>query len=640
MAVIAVVLFHFRPQWLPGGFAGVDVFFVISGFLMTGLIFKGLENNTFSVLRFYMARANRIIPALAVLCLVLLVFGWFYLTPLDYRTLGKHITSSVSFLSNFAYWRESGYFDSASHQKWLLHTWSLSVEWQFYIVYPLVLLLMKRFMNLRTMKYALLVATLAAFAFSALTTWRWPDSSYFLLPARAWEMMMGGVACLFPLHLAEKNKWRLEALGFALIVLSYVFISKDNLWPGYLAMIPVLGTFLVIQANRNNSWLTANPVSSWLGKCSYSIYLWHWPLVVGLNLFNVTSVPFILAGIAASLVAGTLSYYLVEKHKLTIPPLSFKSLVLFKPAIITVVMAVTAVFVFKANGIKTRVNDGVVLAESARAPASYQYCFAETKKGNPDGYCVFHDTKTVDRTVKNKVKAIVVGDSHASSLVLSVVESLNKQTDDGDVVFYGHPVCLAISGMTLNKDPIYTRTCDIYAQNLDAVLNRYPDAKVIFANRLSVSFFGYNESFEDQKLKHIAYYQKLDDINANALDLKQRYNDMIDYAATTHEVYIVKPIPEQGVNIPQAVARSLMYNREQPRALSTAQYLQRNDFVLNMLQEIAQRSDVRLVDPVDLLCQDQSCAYSSEQKLLYYDDDHLSPWGASFVHSAFDKVWQ
>lgn len=132
-AVIAVVLFHFNSAWSPGGFAGVDVFFVISGFLMTSIIFRGIEQNSFSVIKFYIARANRIIPALALLCFVLLVGGWFYLTPVEYKALGKHAASSVSFVSNFIYLTEAGYFAASSHEKWLLHTWSLSVEWQFYI---------------------------------------------------------------------------------------------------------------------------------------------------------------------------------------------------------------------------------------------------------------------------------------------------------------------------------------------------------------------------------------------------------------------------------------------------------------------------------------------------------------------------
>ena len=170
IAVVAVLLFHFNPSWMPGGFAGVDVFFVISGFLMTGIIFRGIEQENFSILKFYVARANRIIPALALLCLVLMIFGWFYLTPFDYRILGKHVASSIGFLSNVMYWREAGYFDAASLEKWLLHTWTLSVEWQFYILYPLILVAMRKFLSIKTMKLILLVATVLGFIFCVFST--------------------------------------------------------------------------------------------------------------------------------------------------------------------------------------------------------------------------------------------------------------------------------------------------------------------------------------------------------------------------------------------------------------------------------------------------------------------------------------
>ena len=280
IAVIAVVLFHFNASWMPGGFAGVDVFFVISGFLMTGIIFRGIEQDNFSILKFYVARAKRIIPALAVLCLVLLVFGWFYLTPLDYRALGKHAGSSMGFLSNIIYWRESGYFDAASHEKWLLHTWSLSAEWQFYIIYPLVLIAMRKFMSLKAMKATVLVGTVLGFIFCVVATYKWPNPAYYLLPTRAWEMMIGGVAYLYPLKLAENRKKIFEWGGLALIILSYIFISKENLWPGYLALIPVFGAFLLIQAQRNDSIVTGNIIFQSLGKWSYSIYLWHWPITV------------------------------------------------------------------------------------------------------------------------------------------------------------------------------------------------------------------------------------------------------------------------------------------------------------------------------------------------------------------------
>ena len=286
IAVIVVVLFHFNPTWMPGGFAGVDIFFVISGFLMTGIIFRGIEQHKFSVLNFYIARANRIIPALSMLCFALFVFGWFYLTPLDYKALGKHIYGSISFLSNVMYWRESGYFETASHEKWLLHTWSLSVEWQFYLIYPIILVGISKFISLDKMKTVILLGMVIGFAFCVFATYKWPDPSYYLLPTRAWEMMVGGVAYIYPFNIKSKLKIQLEWLGLLLIIASCYFISKETPWPGYLSLLPVLGTFLIIQAQRNDSIITNNIIFQKIGTWSYSIYLWHWPIVVAIYYFH------------------------------------------------------------------------------------------------------------------------------------------------------------------------------------------------------------------------------------------------------------------------------------------------------------------------------------------------------------------
>lgn len=252
IAVIAVVLFHFNSSWAPGGFAGVDVFFVISGFLMTGIIFRGIEKEDFSVLKFYLARANRIVPALTLLCVVLLICGWYFLTPSDYKTLGNHAISSIAFLSNFIYYLGSGYFDADSHEKWLLHTWSLSVEWQFYVIYPLLLLALRKFVSINKLKIAVVVATIFGFTFSAWATYKYPSASYYLFPMRAWEMMAGGIAYLYPIYLSRSNRRLVECIGIALIIASYLLISSDDLWPGYLAIFPVLGSFLVIQADRKS----------------------------------------------------------------------------------------------------------------------------------------------------------------------------------------------------------------------------------------------------------------------------------------------------------------------------------------------------------------------------------------------------
>lgn len=377
-AVIAVVLFHFNASWMPGGFAGVDVFFVISGFLMTGIIFKGLENNNFSVLNFYVARANRIIPALAALCLALLVFGWFYLTPLEYKALGKHAASSVGFLSNVIYMREAGYFDAASHEKWLLHTWSLSVEWQFYIIYPLALLALKRIFSLKTLKSLIIVATVIGFMFSVYTTYKWPSASYYLFPMRAWEMMLGGVAFLYPIKLQESNKKLVEILGLILIVGSYIFITGDDPWPGCLALFPVLGTFLVIQTQRNESIITGNIVFQKLGAWSYSIYLWHWPFVVAIYTFSLPS-QYIYIGMTSSVLLGYLSYKYIERIKF---PRSFPSLLgcfKCKPIYIAGVVGVLGSLTFIKNGVDERfkltAQEEEIMNQLVMAYRSNGYCF-------------------------------------------------------------------------------------------------------------------------------------------------------------------------------------------------------------------------------------------------------------------------
>ncbi len=191
--------------------------------------------------------------------------------------------------------------------------WSLSVEWQFYILYPLVLVAMRKFMSIKTMKLLLLVGTGLGFVLCIIATYKWPNPSYYLLPTRAWEMMLGGVAYLYPLTLQESRKKIIEFVGLFLIIGSYFLISSENLWPGYLAIFPVLGAFLLIQANRNNSIVTNNLVFQKLGTWSYSIYLWHWPIVVTIYIFSLSEL-YTYLGILLSIFLGFLSYQYIEKN--------------------------------------------------------------------------------------------------------------------------------------------------------------------------------------------------------------------------------------------------------------------------------------------------------------------------------------
>lgn len=342
-----MLLFHFQPSWLPGGFAGVDVFFVISGYLMTGIIVSGLQQQSFSLIRFYIARANRIVPALAVLCLTLLLFGYFYMTPWEYRALGKHTGASMGFVSNIVYWMEAGYFDAASKEKWLIHTWSLSVEWQFYLLYPLMLMVIAKIASVNAIRLTLVVATVAAMLLSIVSTELWPSASYFLLSARAWELMLGGIAFLYPMQLSSGYKRALEGCGVLLIAVSYLLFSAENAWPGYLALVPVLGSFFIIQAQRENSFLTNNIVFQKIGASSYSIYLWHWPIAVLGYSFDL---PYWLAiGGTLSVVLGWLSYKYIESlHFAKRSKLSELPKVI--PVYMTIVTAILGAWVFISHG--------------------------------------------------------------------------------------------------------------------------------------------------------------------------------------------------------------------------------------------------------------------------------------------------
>jgi peptidoglycan/LPS O-acetylase OafA/YrhL len=320
IAVIAVLLYHFNPAWLPGGFTGVDIFFVISGYLITGIILRSLHKGSFSLLAFYNSRARRIIPALAALCFLLLLSGWFYLLPKDYSELGKHIAASLGFFSNIVYWSEAGYFTASAHEKWLLHTWSLSVEWQFYMLYPLVLLAASRVMAVRNLRWLIAGGCLAGLGLCVFASFRWPEPAFYLLPTRAWELLVGAVACVFPVRLHALQQRALEGVGLVLMLASFFVLSPQDVWPGYLALLPVLGTLAVIMAARQDSWLTSNPFSQWTGKLSYSLYLWHWPVVVFMSYAGyLNKTPDLILGIACAFALGLASYQLIEQSSPATP---------------------------------------------------------------------------------------------------------------------------------------------------------------------------------------------------------------------------------------------------------------------------------------------------------------------------------
>lgn len=358
VAVMVVLLFHFGVPGFAGGFVGVDIFFVISGFLMTKIIFDGLERGSFSFFHFYLSRARRIIPALAVTVLAVLALGWLLLSPAEYRSLGKHAGGSLAFISNLLYWQEAGYFDAASHEKWLLHTWSLSVEFQFYVLYPILLVAAGKVLGRAHLKF--FVAGLAALslALSVYASKAWPEASFFILPTRAWELLAGGLVYLYPLKVTQQRSRMLEGGGIIMIVASVALFSSENIWPGWLAMVPVFGAVSLLIASRKASIFTANRGSQILGNASYSIYLWHWPVVVLLSYFGLlTNFLWIVVGVLASIALGYGSFRYVEGLAGKGGRYSSVSFTQLKIAFMVGAVGLFGSFIFLANGYPGRMTE-------------------------------------------------------------------------------------------------------------------------------------------------------------------------------------------------------------------------------------------------------------------------------------------
>lgn len=358
IAVMAVVAFHAFPNWLRGGFIGVDVFFVISGYLISGIVANGLEQGTFSFSDFYQRRVKRIFPALFLVLAACLAVGWCALMSDEYKVLGKHIAGGSVFVSNFILQKEASYFGAAAESKQLLHLWSLAVEEQFYLVWPLVLwIAFKRKWNL------LLVSVLAACASFYLNIRQSGidlTADFYSPQTRFWELMFGSaLACaarrmpMLPKEGAAMLSNVLSLAGLAMLAGGFWLLDKEAGFPGMWALVPVLGAVLVICAGPD-AWGNRVVLSSralvWIGLISFPLYLWHWPLLSFLRtvLSETPSVQLRLAAVLLSLALAWLTYRFVEV------PVRFGLFGRKKIALLATLVGVTGI-----AGLQVYVRDGI-----------------------------------------------------------------------------------------------------------------------------------------------------------------------------------------------------------------------------------------------------------------------------------------
>jgi peptidoglycan/LPS O-acetylase OafA/YrhL len=286
LAVIPVILFHAGFEYFRGGFVGVDVFFVISGYLITSIIINDLENKEFSLLNFYERRARRILPALFFMMFISIPFAWLLMTPIQMKDFSQSLVAVSFFVSNILFWLETGYFEADAELKPLLHTWSLSIEEQFYIIFPIFLLFIWRFFR-NNVFLVLSALALASLVFSEWSTRNFLSASFYLAPARMWELLIGSLAALYLQKREVKKNNLLSTLGLIAVVYSIISFDQSTPFPSLYTLVPVLGVLLVVIYGSKETLigsLLSNKLLVGIGLISYSAYLWHQPLLAFVRL--------------------------------------------------------------------------------------------------------------------------------------------------------------------------------------------------------------------------------------------------------------------------------------------------------------------------------------------------------------------
>lgn len=611
IAVLSVVIFHFVEEKLPGGFIGVDVFFVISGYLMTSIIISKFDKSRFSLMEFYLARANRIIPALAFLCASLLLIGFFTLSPVEYSKLSKQAASSALFISNVIYYLESGYFSESSLENWLLHTWSLSVEWQFYLIYPIVLAALNKILTRHKLKVVIVVTTLLSMLLSGWLTQKNPSLSYYILPTRAWEMLVGGLAFLYPIKKLQPLSKILALLGVLLISVSCFIFSEKTNWPGFSALVPVAGAYLIIIANQSSNTLLNNKLLQPLGTWSYSIYLWHWPLVVFIHKNNLDEA-YALVGFSLSIALGYLSYRFIETINFNSKIQSNKALLTNKPLVCAVLIALIGSLSFFTNGF------------IQRAPVAYQNLVEDVEASPFRNKC--HTNKYRDPSeaceyfVKGNTTWATFGDSHSVELAYALSKKL-KATDEG-LKHFSFSGCRPSYG----KNDDYSKCAKWYNSSIEFIANEPMIQNVVFVHRYSYQLVGGS----NKTYPHLGNLK----FDNKSIELLQNIDRAIHkLASSKRRVYVLYPIPELPSHVTKLIDSELSVNGDLVSIEGTERswFEKRNEVIINHFKSTDYPDNVVLINPAHYFCGSEACFSTKGGRSLYFDDNHVSNYGASLI---------
>ncbi|MFJ3482529.1 acyltransferase family protein [Pseudomonas sp. NPDC090202] len=618
LAVIPVVLYHFGFGVFSGGFVGVDVFFVISGYLITSIIFREIGAGRFSFVDFWARRARRIIPALSVMMLATLLVGWLLMPANDYSQLGRAVRYQAMFISNILFMRQDGYFNPASDFKPLLHTWSLSVEEQYYILFPLLMVLLTRF--LRQWRWVLGGLLLLSFVLNVWVIKRQPDAAFFLLPMRAWELLCGAMLAVLPASERKLAPWVYQGISLAglLAVLYAIFgFDKYTAFPGWAALLPVLGATAMIWSNGHAETLVGRLLSLRLlvgiGLISYSWYLWHWPVFVYANAVSVDGMQTQEAAgwVLLTLLLAWLSWRLVELPFREKRLLAGRKPVLAAGLATLLVVGAVGQWVRTADGVPERLSaQAQQYAEARDWQRGQKDCLLQRDSPDLSKVCHFGGGEDVSPV------QLVWGDSHAAAL-LPAIES--------DADRYGIPVWLAsLSGCLPILGHETRQQCQDFNRNTLEAIRTHKIRDVVLAARWSLYLYGE----EDGDMQHVLYRN-----DSRPVAEQQLARDLSAMVAAVREtgarVWLFKEVPLQRQGTVARLGSLAMVGRSAEKlGRPLAEHRARQQFLATLFDRLsAQDPQVRVIDPAGLLCPAGICRAEFDGYSQYMDENHLSDKG-------------
>lgn len=609
VAVLPVILFHAGFETFSGGFAGVDIFFVISGYLITTILLNDLDNDRFSLLNFYERRARRILPALFFVITVCIPFAYLWLLPSQLIEFANSVLATIFFASNIFFWSAGGYFSDVGEVRPLLHTWSLAVEEQFYLLFPLLLCFLWK--RARSWIFWCLVAiTVASFL---LAEWGWqnkPSANFFLTPTRAWELLAGSICALVLFRRDfERSNSILSMIGLSMILFSIFQFDEATPFPSRYTLVPVLGTALVILFSRPGTWvwaaLSIRPLIG-IGLISYSAYLWHQPLFAFARLRSLTEPStLVMTGLAvASLILAWLTWRYVEQpfRARGLPMFRSRNRIFIGSGAAATLLVICGAYIISSNGFTWRgdrsLNLGDLDARMSLNLGVVSEC--EGRDGCDD---------------QNAARTVLWGDSFAMHLAQGIIAS----APDQPLRQYALSACAPILGVApLGGD--HTRA---WSQGC----MEFNDAVFSIVEKEDIDLVVLSSSFEfilDGKIitkdGKIVYAPELELIAKQMLATIQRIQD------TGARVVIVSPTPESGWNIGHCISRIALFNAEDD---SCNFQPQRDTKPIELVELISGHVPVYALEGD--ICEDGTCYPYQDGVYLYRDKNHLSKEGSAYL---------